>query len=118
MTGLKPQSHMEAALKAPYIADGTHPVPISNFLNAQCTCQSSPCSVAKANRPRLLRDLSRYSSPDVQGHSRHWKLQPLGSLAELQLDCLLPSHQVRLFGVVDIQEERHRFRDSLRIRIA
>ena len=37
MTGLKAQSHMEAALKAPYIADGTHPVPVSNFLNAQCT---------------------------------------------------------------------------------
>jgi len=35
MTGLKAQSHMEAALKAPYIADGTHPVPVSNFLNAQ-----------------------------------------------------------------------------------
>ena len=41
MTDLKSQSqsHMEAALKAPYIADGTHPVPVSNFLNAQCTCQ-------------------------------------------------------------------------------
>jgi saccharopepsin len=46
MTDLKSQSqsHMEAALKAPYIADGTHPVPVSNFLNAQCTCQKLPGS--------------------------------------------------------------------------
>jgi saccharopepsin len=36
MTGMNAESHMAAALKAPYIADGTHPVPVSNFLNAQC----------------------------------------------------------------------------------
>jgi saccharopepsin len=33
--GIKPQSHAEQVFKAPYIADGTHPVPITNFLNAQ-----------------------------------------------------------------------------------
>ena len=42
MTGFKPHSQMEAALKAPYIADGTHPVPVSNFLNAQCTSRKPP----------------------------------------------------------------------------
>jgi hypothetical protein len=35
--GLQPKTHMEQVFKAPYIADGTHPVPVSNFLNAQCT---------------------------------------------------------------------------------
>lgn len=34
--GIKPQTHAEQVFKAPYIADGTHPVPVSNFLNAQC----------------------------------------------------------------------------------
>lgn len=33
--GVKPQTHMEQVFKAPYIADGSHPVPVSNFLNAQ-----------------------------------------------------------------------------------
>ncbi|KAF2115503.1 aspartyl proteinase [Lophiotrema nucula] len=33
--GIRPQSHAEQVFKAPYIADGTHPVPITNFLNAQ-----------------------------------------------------------------------------------
>jgi len=32
---LKPESHVEQVFKAPYIADGAHPVPVSNFLNAQ-----------------------------------------------------------------------------------
>lgn len=34
--GIKPQTHVEEVFKAPYIADGTHPVPVTNFLNAQC----------------------------------------------------------------------------------
>ncbi|KAL5118467.1 aspartic proteinase precursor [Pleosporales sp. CAS-2024a] len=33
--GLQAKSHFEEVFKAPYIADGTHPVPVSNFLNAQ-----------------------------------------------------------------------------------
>lgn len=33
--GIKPETHAEQVFKAPYIADGTHPVPVTNFLNAQ-----------------------------------------------------------------------------------
>ncbi|KAF2273912.1 aspartyl proteinase [Westerdykella ornata] len=33
--GIKPETHAEQVFKAPYIAEGTHPVPVSNFLNAQ-----------------------------------------------------------------------------------
>jgi len=33
--GIKSDSHIEQVFKAPYVADGTHPVPITNFLNAQ-----------------------------------------------------------------------------------
>jgi saccharopepsin len=33
--GVKHETHIEQVFKAPYVADGTHPVPISNFLNAQ-----------------------------------------------------------------------------------
>jgi len=33
--GIKTETHMEQVFKAPYVADGTHPVPITNFLNAQ-----------------------------------------------------------------------------------
>ncbi|KAF2711700.1 peptidase A1 [Pleomassaria siparia CBS 279.74] len=34
--GIKPESHIEQVFKAPYVADGgAHPVPITNFLNAQ-----------------------------------------------------------------------------------
>jgi saccharopepsin len=35
--GIKPESHIDQVFKAPYVADGLHPVPVSNFLNAQCT---------------------------------------------------------------------------------
>lgn len=35
--GIKPENHAEQMFKAPYVADGSHPVPVSNFLNAQCT---------------------------------------------------------------------------------
>lgn len=34
--GIKPETQAEQVFKAPYVADGQHPVPISNFLNAQC----------------------------------------------------------------------------------
>jgi hypothetical protein len=37
--GIKPESHMDHVFKAPYVGDGLHPVPISNYLNAQCTSQ-------------------------------------------------------------------------------
>jgi saccharopepsin len=50
MAGVNAESHMAAALKAPYIADGTHPVPVSNFLNAQCKSPSSQHRVALADR--------------------------------------------------------------------
>ncbi|KAF1916266.1 vacuolar protease A precursor [Ampelomyces quisqualis] len=33
--GVQAKSHLEQVFKAPYIADGSHPVPVSNFLNAQ-----------------------------------------------------------------------------------
>ncbi|ORY13304.1 aspartyl proteinase [Clohesyomyces aquaticus] len=33
--GIRPETHTEQVFKAPYVADGTHPVPITNFLNAQ-----------------------------------------------------------------------------------
>jgi saccharopepsin len=33
--GIKHESHIEQVFKAPYVADGTHPVPVTNFLNAQ-----------------------------------------------------------------------------------
>ena len=35
--GIKSEDHVSQMFKAPYIADGSHPVPVSNFLNAQCT---------------------------------------------------------------------------------
>ena len=34
--GINAQTQAEQVFKAPYIADGTHPVPVTNFLNAQC----------------------------------------------------------------------------------
>lgn len=36
MGAFKAESQIEQVFKAPYIADGTHPVPVTNFLNAQC----------------------------------------------------------------------------------
>jgi len=33
--GITPETQAEQVFKAPYVADGEHPVPISNFLNAQ-----------------------------------------------------------------------------------
>ncbi|KAF2000542.1 aspartyl proteinase [Amniculicola lignicola CBS 123094] len=33
--GVKTESHLEQVFKAPYTGDGAHPVPVTNFLNAQ-----------------------------------------------------------------------------------
>lgn len=33
--GIRTESHIEQVFKAPYVADGSHPVPVTNFLNAQ-----------------------------------------------------------------------------------
>jgi hypothetical protein len=55
MAGLEPESHMKAALKAPYIADGTHPVPVSNFLNAQCKWPKLRVFCAPRRHRRLTR---------------------------------------------------------------
>lgn len=35
--GIRPETHAEQMFKVPYVADGSHPVPVSNYLNAQCT---------------------------------------------------------------------------------
>ena len=43
--GVRPETHADQVFKAPYVADGTHPVPVTNFLNAQCTSHSH-CSLA------------------------------------------------------------------------
>lgn len=43
--GIRPETHADQVFKAPYVADGTHPVPVTNFLNAQCTSHSH-CSLA------------------------------------------------------------------------
>jgi saccharopepsin len=45
--GIQAKSHMEQVFKAPYIADGTHPVPVSNFLNAQCKLRS--CAIRRGS---------------------------------------------------------------------
>jgi saccharopepsin len=45
--GIQTKSHMEQVFKAPYIADGTHPVPVSNFLNAQCKLCS--CAIRRGS---------------------------------------------------------------------
>lgn len=50
--GVQAKSHMEQVFKAPYIADGSHPVPVSNFLNAQCMLR--PRSAFRAGPRRLL----------------------------------------------------------------
>ena len=78
MNGFKPESHMQAAFKAPYIADGSHPVPVSNFLNAQCKSQKA-CALPNIvwrmlTGSRLLRDLSRNAPSDLQGCPRHGQL--------------------------------------------
>jgi saccharopepsin len=33
--GIKPETHAEQVFKAPYVGEGLHPVPVTNFLNAQ-----------------------------------------------------------------------------------
>ena len=57
--GIRPETQMEQVFKAPYVADGaSHPVPITNFLNAQCKFllfHSVWLCCADADRPiRLL----------------------------------------------------------------
>ena len=52
--GIKPETHAEQVFKAPYVADGSHPVPVSNFLNAQCTLCFQQQLQTATNNTRLL----------------------------------------------------------------
>lgn len=52
--GIKPETHAEQVFKAPYVADGSHPVPVSNFLNAQCTSSLQEQLQKATNSSRLL----------------------------------------------------------------
>jgi saccharopepsin len=52
--GIKPATHAEQVFKAPYVADGSHPVPVSNFLNAQCTSIIQKQLRTATNSIRLL----------------------------------------------------------------
>jgi len=69
MGAFKPETQVEQVFKAPYIADGAHPVPVSNFLNAQCMLRYMRTRILRQllMDPRLLGDLPRHATADLQG---------------------------------------------------
>lgn len=77
---------------------------------------SSYTCTALTHSFRLFRDHHRYATPDLQGRSRHWKLQLVGSILRVRLDRLLSPHQVRLIFLIHIQEERYLIRDPIWLR--
>lgn len=114
--GVRPDSHKEEMFKETSIRldEDDHPVPVSNFLNAQCTYNPSPYLIShQLNNLRLLRNNYWHSASNIQGRPRYWFLQPVGALIRVWLDRLLPSHQVRLVCIVIIQEKWLRIRDPI-----
>ena len=70
--GIRPQVHGDEIFRVqPIETDGTHPVPVSNFLNAQC--KNVVNCIAAAHMlmlfDRLLSDRHRYPSARVQGRA-------------------------------------------------
>ena len=100
--GIRPQQSHADAVFAGALTDvnAKHPVPISNFMNAQCMLkprliEMQTRSVADTELYyRLLRDYHRNSSPDLQGGLGHGQLQPLGPLERVWLHSMLPALQV------------------------
>ena len=73
--GIRPQgNHLEEMFRdTRYRGDSSHPVPVSNFLNAQCK-QSRQLDLLYTwlmASHRLLRDHHRLATTSVQGCPRH-----------------------------------------------
>lgn len=113
--GLRPNTHSEAMFQDTSVhIDANHPVPISNFMNAQCKLPWVPRNGETAHfltlTHRLLRDRHWHSCANLQGCSRHWQLEPMGSVVRVRLHRLLSAHKVRFISIVNLQEERHSIR--------
>lgn len=72
--GVRPQGHRDEMFRDTSLKENvSHPVPVSNFLNAQCRPSSMPqmCAVAfvLTQTVRLLRDQYRHSPSNVQGRA-------------------------------------------------
>jgi len=84
--------------------DGSgHPLPLTNFLNAQCTLSLDYRSCLF----RLCYSRTRDTAPGIQGRSWHRKFQPLGSFHKMYLHRMFPTQQVRFICFINIQGERH-----------
>ena len=106
--GVRPDSHKEEMFKDTSIhPDGVkYPVPVSNFLNAQCMQKSTSSQLGYfLTESRLFRDLPWHAASNIQGRPRYWFFEPLGALIRVWLDCLLSSHQIRLISLFLIQEK-------------
>ena len=68
--GIRPDSHKEEMFKdtSIHLDQDDHPVPVSNFLNAQCIRASFPANCCfQLMLSRLFRNCNRYSTTIIQG---------------------------------------------------
>ena len=73
--GVRPDSHKDEMFKdtSIHFDEDNHPVPVSNFLNAQCM-QTPSCLKLEyyLTDRRFLRDLHRHAASNIQGCPRYW----------------------------------------------
>lgn len=68
--GFRGQGHKDEMFRdtSIHLDKDTHPVPVSNFLNAQCKSPVVyPTCLQLQQDPRFLGDRYRHSSPNLQG---------------------------------------------------
>ena len=93
--GIRPQSHKDEMFRDTSIhVDEGHPVPISNFLNAQCKFRIDVVRSFSLIEFRLPRDRNWNSCTDFQSCPRYWVVELVGSVFGVRIYRLLPTQQV------------------------
>jgi len=88
-----------------------HDLPLTNFLNAQCT---SLLSILNTNLFFRFCDYNTwYPTSRIQSRSRYRKFQSLGSFIKMYFHRLFSPFKIRFFSIFLLQEEWYRIRNSI-----
>ncbi len=89
--GVRPEQHKEEMFKETsiHLDKDDHPVPVSNFLNAQCLYFSHYLKTHRLIAARFFRNRDWYTASNLQGRPRHRLFQPLGPVDRVWFHRLL-----------------------------